>query len=74
MMNKIILGEYNNPDRQIKTLTRSSKHYPNYETSDESLSIDEYQDCVIVFDGMLENRQKEICPFFTSGRHERTDV
>ena len=52
--NKILLSEYDNPDRQIKKLTRSSNQYPNYETTDEILSIDEYKDCVVNFDDMLE--------------------
>ena len=59
---------------QIKILTRSPSQYPDYETSDEILSIDEYKDCVIYFDDMLENKQNDISPFVTRGRHEGTDV
>ena len=51
-------------DKQ-KFLNRSPNHYPNYETSDEILCIDEYKDCVVIFDDMLENRRKDISQFFT---------
>ena len=56
MMNKILLSECDNPDRQKKILTRSPNQYPDYETSDEALSIDEYKDCVVIFDDMLEKK------------------
>ena len=42
MMNKVFLSECDSPDRQIRFLTRSPKQYPDYETSDEISSIDEY--------------------------------
>ena len=66
MMNKTLLGECDNPDRQIKTLTRSLNQYPDYGTSDEILSIDEYKDCTVVFDEMLENKQKKYFTTFQS--------
>ena len=38
------------------------------------LSMDEYKDCVIIFDDMLENKQKDLCPIFARSRHEGIDV
>ena len=74
MLNKILLHELENPNREIKILTRSPNQYPNYETSQEVSTIDDYKDCVVIFDDMLDHNQKEIHPFFTRGRHENIDV
>ena len=74
MMNKNILSEYNNPDREIQILTRSPSQYPDYDKPDDILSIDKYKECVDIFDDMLENKQRDICPFFTRGRHEGISV
>ena len=57
-MNKILSSDCDNPDRQTKSLTRSPSQYPKYEKSDEILSIDEYKDFVVIFDDMLEHKQK----------------
>ena len=43
-------------------------------TSQEISTIDDYKDCVVIFDDMLDYNQKEIHPFFTRGRHENIDV
>ena len=74
MLNKILLSELENPDREIKIITRSPNQYPNYETSQEISTIDDYKDCLVIFDDMLDYNQKEIHPFFTRGRHENIDV
>ena len=59
MMNKILLSELENPDREIKIITRSPNQYsqskqtkglyPNYTTSQEISTIDDYKDCVVIF-------------------------
>ena len=74
MLNKILLSELDYPDREIRIITRSPNQYPNYETSQEISTIDDYKDCTVVFDDMLDHNQKELCPFFTRGRHENIDV
>ena len=74
MLNKILLSELENPDREIKIITRSPSQYPQYESSQEISTIDDYKDCVVIFDDMLDHNQKEMCPFFTRGRHENIDV
>ena len=37
-------------------------------------SIQDFQNCCVVFDDMLESNQKTIDPFFTRGRHNLCDV
>ena len=37
-------------------------------------SIQDYQNCCVVFDDMLDSNQKLIDPFFTRGRHNDLDV
>ena len=64
IMNKILLIEYDNVDRQIKILARFPSHYLGYETSYRILSQDVYKNYLVVFDDMLENKQKDISPFF----------
>ena len=60
MIKNFLLSECYNPDKQIKTLTSSLNQHPDYQTSDNILSIDEYKDCVVVSVDMLENKQKNI--------------
>ena len=74
MMNEILLSECDNPAGQIKFLIRSPNQYTNFEPPDEVLSIDEYKDCVVVFDDVLECNQKHFCSFFQQGWHEGIDV
>ena len=74
MMNRLVLSESDNPARKMKFLTRSPNQYPDNETSDSNLSLDDYKDCVVVFDDMLDHKEKEICPVFTNGRHVNFDV
>ena len=75
MLNKILLSELENPDREIKIITRSPNQYPLYETSQEISVVDDYKNCTVVFDDMLDSNQRELCiHFFTRGRHEDIDV
>ena len=37
-------------------------------------SIQDFQNCCVVFDDMLDSNQKLIDPFFTRGRHKSCDV
>ena len=74
MMNEILLSKCDNPDSQKKNLTRSPNHYSKNEASYEILSIDEYKDCLVVSDDILQNKQKDFSLFFTRGRHEKIDV
>ena len=74
MLNKILLSELENPDREIKIITRSPSQYPNRETLQEISTIDDYKDCTVIFDDMLEQGMKDVSPFFTRGRHENIDV
>ena len=74
MLNKILLSELENPDREIKMKTRSPNQYPQYETSQEKSVVDDYKNCTVVFDDMLDHNQTEIHPFFTRGRHENINV
>ena len=40
----------------------------------EDRTIQDFQNCGVVFDDMLDNNQKLIDPFFTRGRHNDLDV
>ena len=38
---------------------------PRYDTTSQEIStLEDYKDCVVVFDDMLDKNQKEIQPFF----------
>ena len=63
-------------------LTRSPKQYINTEGAlridIENVSVEEdledFQNCCVVFDDMLDSNQKLIDPIFTRGRHNDLDV
>ena len=86
MKNKLRLINIDYPDKDIKIVTRSPKQYlqsklesvspyeEDFDCSEEVESLENYQNCVIVFDDMLDSNQKLIDPFFTRGRHENIDV
>ena len=40
----------------------------------EDRTIQDFQNCCVVFDDMLDSNQKLIDPFFTRGRHNDLDV
>ena len=75
MKNKLRLINIDYPDKDIKIVTRSPKQYDeDFDCSGEVEILENYQNCVIVFDDMLDSNQKLIDPFFTRGRHENFDV
>ena len=74
MLNKILLKEPDNPDRQIKILSISPSQYPIYDTKEEVSTNVENKNYVFVFHDKLENKQKGFSPLFTSGRHEKIDL
>ena len=70
-----------NPEQQIKIITRSPEQYENIQLEDVSVeedledrTIQEFQNCCVVFDDMLDSNQRLIDPFFTRGRHNDLDV
>ena len=56
-MNKILLSECDNRDRQIRILITSPNQYSGHETSGE------FKDCLLVYDDMLENKKKIFAHF-----------
>ena len=68
MMNNFLSSELNNRGRKIKILTKSPNQCPDYDAGEEFL-IDDHKRCLVVFDDMIENKQKDL-PFFTRGRCE----
>ena len=86
LLNKLELTCLDKPDQQIKIITRSPEQYTglrnqnldleNY-TVEEDLgdrTLEDFQNCCVVFDDMLDSNQKLIDPFFTRGRHNDLDV
>ena len=71
-------------EKQIKILTKSPEQYPDtallFGTEidrvlvEEDRTIQDFQNCCVVFDDMLHGNQKLIDPFFTRGRHNDLDV
>ena len=88
LINLLKLKKIDHPNKEIIIITRSPEQYSeikNKKDSDldlditieddfESKSIDDFNDCIIVFDDMLDSNQKLIDPFFTRGRHRGCDV
>ena len=79
LLNKIKLRRFDYPDQQIKIITRSPEQYENIDVEDVSVEeqitdFQDYQNCCVVFDDMLDSNQKLIDPFFTRGRHNDLDV
>ena len=72
MMTNLPGSKLNIPDR--KNLNTSIIRYAENDTEGEVSALVEYEDCLVVFDNMLKNRQKEFPSFFTPGRHENIDV
>ena len=85
-LNKLQLIRLDNPEQQIKTINRSPGQYENtvlFGTQLEDVSVEEdledrniqdFQNCFVVFDDMLDSIQKLIDPFFTRGKHNDLDV
>ena len=84
LINLLKLKHLTDPDRKIKIITRSPEQY--YDTNNigdldfeieqnfDTKTINDFEDCIIVFDDMLDANQKLIDPFFTRGRHKNCDV
>ena len=88
LFNKLQLIRLDNPEQQIKIISRSPEQYReaafrynNLEIEEieveedlEDRTIQDFQNCCVVFDDMLDSNQKLIDPFFTRGRHNDLDV
>ena len=74
LLNKLQLIRLDNPEQKICIITRSPEQYNKIEIEDvpveedlEDKSIQDFQNCCVVFDDMLDTSQKLIDPFFTRG-------
>ena len=81
LINKLHLFRLDNLEQQIKITTRSPEQYENIQLEDVSVeedledrTIQDFQNCCVVFDDMLDSNQKLGDPFFTRGRHNDLDV
>ena len=81
LLNKLQSIRLDNPEQQIKIITRSPEQYSNFELEEVSVvedledrTVQDFQNCCVVFDDMLDSNQKLIDPFFTRGRHNDLDV
>ena len=81
LLNKLQLIRLDDNTRKIYIITRSPEQYVNLEIEQvkveedlENKSIQDFQNCCVVFDEMLDTSQKLIDPFFTRGRHNDLDV
>ena len=81
LLNKLQLIRLDDNTRKIHFITRSPEQYNKIEIEDisveedlEDKSIQDFQNCCVVFDDMLDTSQKLIDPFFTRGRHNDLDV
>ena len=81
LLNKLQLIRLDDNTRKIHINTRSPEQYNKIEIEDVSVdedledkSIQDFQNCCVVFDDMLDTSQKLIDPFFTRGRHNDLDV
>ena len=81
LLNKLQFIRLDNPEQKICIITRSPEQYNKIEIEDVSVeedsgdkSIQDFQNCFVVFDDMLDSNQKLIDPFFTRGRHNDLDV
>ena len=88
LLNKLQLIRLDDNTRKIHIITRSPEQYSNtallasgieieqgkVEEDLEDKSIQDFQNCCVVFDDMLDTSQKLIDPFFTRGKHNDLDV
>ena len=81
LLNKLQLIRLDNLEQQIKIISRSPEQYNGIEIEDVSVeehlengTIQDFQNCCVVFDDLLDSNQKLIDPFFTRGRHNDLDV
>ena len=76
LLNKLQLIRLDNPEQKIRIITRSPEQYTNIQLEDVSVeedlsdrTVQDFQNCCVVFDDKLDSNQKPINPFFTRGRH-----
>ena len=81
LLNKLQLIRLYDKEKQKHIITRSPGQYTNTEIEDisvdedlEDRTIQDFQNCCVVFDDMLDTSQKLIDPFFTRGGHNDLDV
>ena len=81
LLNNLQLIRLDNPEQKICIITRSPEQYNKIEIEDVSVeedlgdkSIQDFQNCCVVFDDMLDSNQKLRDPLFTRGRHNDLDV
>ena len=81
LLNKLQLIRLYDKEKEIHIITRSPNQYEDFELEDivieehlEDKSIQDFQNCCVVFDDMLDSNQKLIEPCFTRGRHNDLDV
>ena len=79
LLNKLRLIRLEDPEKQIRIITRSPEQYENIdmqgiEVEENVGDLEEYRGCCVVIDDMLDSNQKLIDPFFTRGRHKSCDV
>ena len=81
LLNKLQLIRLYDKEKQIHIITRTPGQYENIQLEDVSVeedledrTIQDFQNCCVVFDDMLDSNQKLIDPFFTRGRHNDLDV
>ena len=86
LINELQLIRLYDKEKEIHIITRSPNQYEDFELEDtegalyivieeylEDKSIQDFQNCCVVFDDMLDTSQKLIDPFFTRGRHNDLD-
>ena len=87
LLNKLRLIRLEEPERQIRIITRSPEQYEfiqvggvlqgalrDVSVKENVEDLEMYRGCCVVFDDMLDSSQKLIDPFFTRGRHKFCDV
>ena len=79
LLNKLQLIRLEDPEKQICVFRRSPEQYEDIDIGGVSVEenvgdLEEYRECCVVFDDMLDSNQKLIDPFFTRGRHKLCDV
>ena len=81
VLNKLQLIRLSDSEKQMKIITRSPGQYQNIQLEDvsseedlEDRTIQDFKNCCVVFDDMLDSNLKLIDPFFTRGTHNLCDV
>ena len=81
LLNKLRLIRLEDPEKQIRVITRSPEQYEDVELYIQEIEVEEnvgdleeYRGCCVIFDDMLVSNKKLIDPFFTRRRHKSRDV